>query len=530
MSKQLPERPNLEHLRKQAKDLLSSFRSADPEAIARLAALPAYRGADLTGRRLGLHDAQSAIAREYGFESWTRLVAEVEAIRAREGITDEVVERFARLAVDEAPGSVERMLSLYPGLPQYNITTALMCGQTERVSSWLQDHSVDESLPPFGWKPIEHAAWSGAHRRLPDGRERALDVVKLLLEAGADANTSHQYQEGTDSPLSILYGATCHAQHEGIVRLLLERGANPNDGESVFHSAQLNLLSMLELLVEHGADISFADPYWGNTPLYFNAGHRVSDSGYERAMQGCEWLLQHGADPNVRSGKCQETPLFPSVRNGNLRLVQLLLDHGADPDLPNRDGLTPYMFAAVTGAGDVLQVLADRGANTALPEPGPFLADCAMGRKDAVRDALRRDPELVQKLSDRERSVICKMAEMGRTLGVETCLDAGFPVDTRGEENAIALHFACYCQWDETASLLIKRGAPLEARDSTYDGTPLAWVLEGFLWNRNPRGNGIRIVKELLAAGASDENLRHRLETSDAATPAMQELLEDLNR
>ena len=40
--------------------------------------------------------------------------------------------------------------------------------------------------------------------------------------------------------------------------------------------------------------------------------------------------------------------------------------------------------------------------------------------------------------------------------------EAGFPIDTRGEENATPLHFACFCQWDETALLLIKAGAPLE--------------------------------------------------------------------
>ena len=68
MSKQLPDRPNLDHLRKQAKDLLSALRKGDAEAASRIRALPGFKA----GAKLALHDAQSVIAREYGFQSWIR--------------------------------------------------------------------------------------------------------------------------------------------------------------------------------------------------------------------------------------------------------------------------------------------------------------------------------------------------------------------------------------------------------------------------------------------------------------------------
>ncbi len=524
MSKQLPDRPSMDHLRKQAKELIAFYRNGDSEAIERFKQLPRKTG------RPALHDAQSVIAREYGFESWQKLVRHVEEVNSRRGITDEVIEKFMRLAAGEGQGSLDRMLQLYPSLPKQNIQTALAFGDVDMVREWLRSHSVDEKLEPMGWRPLEYACYTSISRILPERYDPQQECVKLLLDAGASPNESHNWNDQEDAPLPVLYGACCHAQHEGIVRLLLERGAKPNDGESIYHAAQLNLTKMLELLSEFRADFSQDDPNWGNTPLYFNAGHRVSDSGYENAMRGIEWLLEHGANPNVRSGECKETPLFPAVKNGNLRLVKMLLDHGADVNGADSEGRTPYMFAAVTGAGDVLEMLAARGADTNLPPPSPFLADCAMGRLDHVKEALQRDPNLVANLSDKERSVICKMAEMGRTVGVRTCLDVGFPIDTRGDENATALHFACYCQWDETASLLIDRGAPLEIRDATYDGTPLAWVLEGYLHNRNANGDGIKIVKHLLAAGASDENFRQRMETTDAENPAMIELLAALGR
>ena len=80
---QLADRPNSDRLRKQAKDLLRSYRSGDPDAIARFArALPSARNlsrTEIISRGFRLHDAQSCIAREYGFASWDELTIHVEA-------------------------------------------------------------------------------------------------------------------------------------------------------------------------------------------------------------------------------------------------------------------------------------------------------------------------------------------------------------------------------------------------------------------------------------------------------------------
>jgi len=73
MSKQLPERANLEHLKKQAKDLLEALSCQEPEAIETVALyFPSQHN-------VGLNDAQLVIAREYGFESWAKLKDYVEA-------------------------------------------------------------------------------------------------------------------------------------------------------------------------------------------------------------------------------------------------------------------------------------------------------------------------------------------------------------------------------------------------------------------------------------------------------------------
>jgi hypothetical protein len=82
MRRELPTHPHIDHLKKQAKDLLDGHKRADPEALVRIvASLPSFAGRspnEATALDFALHDAQSTIAREYGFPSWSELRAEVE--------------------------------------------------------------------------------------------------------------------------------------------------------------------------------------------------------------------------------------------------------------------------------------------------------------------------------------------------------------------------------------------------------------------------------------------------------------------
>jgi Lon protease-like protein len=83
MRRELPARPNLDHLKSQAKDLLDAHRRRDREALARIrSSVPAFANMSddaIADAPFALHDAQSAIAREYGFASWTALRASVTA-------------------------------------------------------------------------------------------------------------------------------------------------------------------------------------------------------------------------------------------------------------------------------------------------------------------------------------------------------------------------------------------------------------------------------------------------------------------
>jgi uncharacterized protein (TIGR03067 family) len=99
VDKNLPARPNLDHLRRQAKALLAALESGESEAISTIRShLPSAKGMtadEVLQTPFRLADAQSAIARKTGFASWPHLARHVEQLRALEGTW-----MFAGLEVD----------------------------------------------------------------------------------------------------------------------------------------------------------------------------------------------------------------------------------------------------------------------------------------------------------------------------------------------------------------------------------------------------------------------------------------------
>ena len=78
-SRTLAARPDLDQLRRQAKELLAAFRSGDEDAIAEVRVR--YRHVDPA--RFALHDAQLVLARSYGFDSWPKLKTYVDGATVR---------------------------------------------------------------------------------------------------------------------------------------------------------------------------------------------------------------------------------------------------------------------------------------------------------------------------------------------------------------------------------------------------------------------------------------------------------------
>jgi ankyrin repeat protein len=86
------------------------------------------------------------------------------------------------------------------------------------------------------------------------------------------------------------------------------------------------------------------------------------------------WLLDHGADPNVRTlGGSSWTPLHRQIRMGNFELVQTLLEHNADINLQCAKGRTPLRAAVshtsiYTVGVDTVQLLLEHGADPNIPD------------------------------------------------------------------------------------------------------------------------------------------------------------------
>ncbi|HYP85840.1 MAG TPA: hypothetical protein VES41_20945 [Variovorax sp.] len=298
-------RPDIGQLKKQAKELLALYRRGDPAAMQRFRApLPAARGRndeELAGRSLRLHDAQSCIAREYGFPSWADLQVFVLARPALADDPEQAVRHWVRMvyAGDVAGGNdthrpavAARMLAESPTLAGDD-DSYLACAigneqvlrrATARDPAWVHREGGPLNLPPL--VAVTH---SGLATR-PGFRERLRDCARFLLSAGASANqsvgnrwppASLEVPSQTER-LSALYGAAGKAFDPQLTRLLLEAGADPNDGESLYHS--LEAPACTRLLLEAGARIAGS-----------NAMYRALDLEDPGVL---ELLLAHGGDAN----------------------------------------------------------------------------------------------------------------------------------------------------------------------------------------------------------------------------------------
>ena len=104
----------------------------------------------------------------------------------------------------------------------------------------------DPSTPggPRGWAPLLYVC----HSCFP-----SVALAQELLSRGADPNATFENEYGE---MSALYGAAGVAHDPELTRVLLEAGADPDDGESLYHSTESRDVACLALLLEHGATTS----------------------------------------------------------------------------------------------------------------------------------------------------------------------------------------------------------------------------------------------------------------------------------
>lgn len=236
----------------------------------------------------------------------------------------------------------------------YDIFSACFLGDLDRVAALLEEepglvNAHDPACDLLPVTPLHHAVHAGHER-----------VVRFLFERGAET--------GVNSTPLVNYAAD--RGRTGLVRLLLEKGA---DTSRVGCGRWVLEPEMAALLIAHGADVNYPEGHWiwtactGNNsqrddPDYVQAlldkGARIdtvlrgaqalhfaAKAGFTGVM---EVLLNNGAPVDARSDE-GETPLFYALKAGPradmVKSVELLLAHGANPNLQDRLGKSPLRIA-----------------------------------------------------------------------------------------------------------------------------------------------------------------------------------------
>ena len=313
----------LDNLKKAAKRWLKALRSGDPDARARYAAAYPTGSAEPT-----LRDVQHALARERGHESWRTMTSALAVSRPvpvpTGGAThEERVATFLEFACwdNHVSGrgdyrmhaaSAARLLAQHPEIARHSLSTAVVCGDIEEVERILaaEPELANTKGGPRRWEPLLYLTY--ARVPTPPAGDNALAIARALLDRGADPNVF--YQAG-DVPYSVLVGlpgegeqdAPPHPNREALYALLLERGAGPYDQQIVYNTHfHGDVLWWLELTYEHavrvGRKSDWDDPDW---PMFdmggYGSGARflLDVALKHHNLRLVEWLLAHGANPNA---------------------------------------------------------------------------------------------------------------------------------------------------------------------------------------------------------------------------------------
>jgi ankyrin repeat protein len=482
MSRSLPEKPHLEYLRKQAKELLRSMEQGK------------------------LADAQHALAKEYGFASWAKLKSHVESLEltSAEGLREAVRDCDAK--------RVRELLKRH----------------TELLAT------IDDPLPDYGFG--QHALFAAVQRG-----DRA--TIDLLLGAGADISKRTEWWAGgfgvlDDCDLSLKdflveRGAVLDAHSVARLGLLAELRAlvtadpgvvhaRGGDGQTPLHFA--STVEVAQFLLDNGADIDALDVDHESTPAQYML--RVDQKRhYPRDRQDvARFLVSRGC----------KTDLLMAAALGDADLVQRLLDSNpacirmnvSEDWFPKRDPRargtiyiwtlgphrTAHAVAQEFGHEEVFQLLLER-----TPEELKLALACELGDEEVFLRFLAQNPDAAGILSAKEREKLPEAAHDNNAKAVRLMLEAGWPVDTPGEMGATALHWAGFNGNAALAREILRFHPNLELKSREYPGTALAWAIfgSGNGWYRET-GDYVETIRALVEAGAGIPIHAETLEPSDA--------------
>jgi ankyrin repeat protein len=461
---------SIDQLRRDAKALKKAFEAGDRAAWLRVNNYhPRPEGTTLKHA-----DYLHVIALENQFGSWPHLKLAVET----HGMDRAARQQRLGLAVKNGQAwVVQRMLEADPDLPLGNISLACCFYLRDEVARLIAaDPEAATRKAPIA-PPLTSLAQSHAIHIYPEREADMLAIADMLLSRGADVNAGVPAYVGSDHMLSTLYFAVGHSGNMPLAKWLLEHGADPNDGESLYHSTELGHHEGLRLLLSHGAE-----------PKGTNALLRAMDFHDIEAVQ---MLMDAGAEVDEFNGEHVggERPwVVPSLHQAARRLapagmVNLLLDAGASTTR-EFEGVTAYSMARVYGNRDLARVLEDRGAATPLNREEALLARAADGL-DSPGEYI--DPA---KLPEAYRHLVRTLLHLPTPdmLGHLSRLVAlGVPYDTPDAEGLTPVQVAGWEGLPDIMSYMLRLKPDL-SHVNGYGGTLLSTILHGSENNPNRKG------------------------------------------
>ena len=289
-----------------------------------------------------------------------------------------------------------------------------------------------------------------------------------------------------------------------MTRLLLERGADPNDDETPYHAPETYNNATVEVLVESGKlnDDSMTSLLVRKADWHDEAGIR--------------YLLAHGADPN-RMTRWRHSAFQHAIRrNNSLEILRLMLDHGADPSSVNAEnGRSGAAMAARRGRGDILREIELRRMPVEFEGVDRLIAACAKADTAGVQSIAQVEPASVEELLAQGGNLLAEFAGTGNAEGVRLLLDLGVSVSAPYREGdgyfdipkeSTALHVAAWRARHDTLRLLLARGAAVNRRDPK-GRTPLALAIRACVDSHWKDRRTPESIDALLQAGASLEGV-----------------------
>ncbi|MEO1493529.1 MAG: ankyrin repeat domain-containing protein [Pseudomonadota bacterium] len=458
----LPERANLEHLKNQAKALRKAASSGDGAAADRIGP---YFG---DPAKIALQQAQLVIAREYGFSSWTRLKRHVEAGAPRGETTDQRATRFLDLVSvhygypvpDFGPKRFEHaaaLLAAHPEIADESIHVAAAIGDAARVSAMLDRNPdlIDAKGGFHHWPPLMYAAYG----RLPG--ISSLPSAEVLIARGADPNA--HYLWGGQYRFTALTGAFAqgeggpinqpeHPEVEAFARLLLEAGADPNDGQAIYNTHFEPGDLCVSLLLEYGL----------------------------AAEDRLNWSLREGESLRMNPQETMHFALITAIRRGYASRAKLLIDAGVDLAKTEEayetrvKGHTPYEVALLMGeTGIAAEIAAAGGPVSEFTGLKAYEAAVMAADVDRAR-VLAEEIDDPDAIAARQIELMDNAVAARKHAAIRAMIALDFPVSVPGQQSP--LHGAAYNGDFETVRLFIDAGADTALRDPHHLSPPLGWA------------------------------------------------------